>query len=211
MSKLFQMIFISVLISENLIFAKDKGIYGELFEIAEKDLLEEIQEKLSNLEKTGKLLESQEEIQKRITKNISEPKAISGIIHTKKARTFEFDPTIEVTVDLKDHKGKIFAKKGDKHNPCDHASFSKTLLFIDGESKKHIAWLKKKMKDCKNVKIILIAGSPLKLSEELGIPIYFDQSGAITKKLEIKQVPAMVFQETGNKVLTIREEIVDED
>ena len=67
------------------------------------------------------------------------------------------------------------------------------------------------MKDCKNVKIILIAGSPLKLSEELGIPIYFDQYGLITKKLRIKQVPAMVFQETGNKVLTIREEVVDED
>lgn len=211
MKKLFQMFFISLLFLNNSIFAKDKGVYGELFEIAEKDLLEEVQEKFKTLEKSGKLFDHQKEIQKRITKSIREPEAISGIIHTKKARTFEFDPTIEVTLDLKDHKGKIFAKKGNKYNPCDHAKFSKTLIFLDGESEKHIAWLKKKTKDYKNVKIILIAGSPLKLYEELGIPIYFDQYGLITKKLGIKQVPALVFQEESKKVFTIREEVCNED
>ena len=83
------------------------------------------------------------------------------IIHTKTERTFEFDPTIELMVDLTDQQGWVFAKKSTKYNPCDYATFSKTLLFIDGECKERIVWLKNRLKSLKNVQIILIAGRPI--------------------------------------------------
>ena len=52
-------------------------------------------------------------------------------------------------------------------------------------------------------KVVLVKGSPAKLEEQLGVNVYFDQSGQITKQLGIKQVPATVAQE--GKILKIME------
>lgn len=190
-------------------FGKDKGVYGELFEIEEEDLLEQVMSKLKKLEENGELKGIQEGIQKRIVKNIEEPRDIDGIIKTKEARIFEFDPTIEVTENLKDQKGRIFAKKGDKYNALNYITYSKTLLFIDGNDEEQIEWAKLKLLKHKNVKIILVKGKPLKLQERLKRPIYFDQYGIITKRMGIKQAPARVWQEEGKKVLTVSEELAN--
>lgn len=211
MTKLFKITSSAFLFLANLCFSRDMGVYGEVFEIAETDFIDAIQSKLQALEKNGDLLKSQREIQKRIIENAQKPRAVSDIIHTKTERIFEYDPTIELTVNLTDHQGKVFAKKGTKYNPCDYATFSKTLLFIDGECQWHINWLKSRLKSLKNVQIILVAGRPISLSEQLDMPVYFDQYGTITRKLGIKQVPALVFQKPGKRVLTIREEKIDEN
>jgi conjugal transfer pilus assembly protein TraW len=188
------------------VFAEDKGCFGEVFEIAETDLIEEIQGKLLKLQQSGELEIIQKKIQREVVKRIEEPMAVEGIIHTQKERTFEFDPTIEVTMDLKDYKGKVFAKKGDRYNPLDYVNLTKPLLFIDGNEESHIEWAKLKLSKQKYAKIILVSGNPLKLQKLLRTSIYFDQYGLITKKLGIKQVPAIVFQETRKRMLTIKEE-----
>ncbi len=204
-----KIILISVLLFNLYSLGKDKGVYGELFEIEEKDLLEHVTSRLKDLEGNGELKGIQDGIQKRIMKNIEEPRDIDGIIKTKEARVFEFDPTIEVTEDLKDRKGRIFAKKGDKYNALNYITYSKTLLFIDGNDEEQIEWAKLKLLKHKNVKIILVKGKPLKLQERLKRPIYFDQYGIITKRMGIKQAPARVWQEEGKKVLTVSEELAN--
>ena len=196
--------------------AKDYGVFGKVFDIAETDLIEQIKERLQNLEKTGTLKDIQREIQRGIVKNIKTPKPIANIVKTEHPRTFEFDPTIELTVDLKDHKGKVFAKKGTKYNPLEMISFRKPLLFVDGDDANQVKWAMSKMDKFKLSKITLVKGSPLELEERLGIPIYFDQYGTLTKRIGIKQVPAIVLQEEGKKVLTVSEETakhleIDED
>lgn len=204
-----KIILISVLLFNLYSLGKDKGVYGELFEIEEKDLLEHVTSRLKDLEEKGELKWIQDGIQKRIMKNIEEPRDIDGIIKTKEARIFEFDPTIEVTENLKDQKGRIFAKKGDKYNALNYITYSKTLLFIDGNDEEQIEWAKLKLLKHKNVKIILVKGKPLKLQERLKRPIYFDQYGIITKRMGIKQAPARVWQEEGKKVLTVSEELAN--
>ena len=204
-----KIILISVLLFNLYSLGRDKGVYGELFEIEEKDLLEHVTSRLKDLEEKGELKWIQDGIQKRIMKNIEEPRDIDGIIKTKEARVFEFDPTIEVTEDLKDRKGRIFAKKGDKYNALNYITYSKTLLFIDGNDEEQIEWAKLKLLKHKNVKIILVKGKPLKLQERLKRPIYFDQYGIITKRMGIKQAPARVWQEEGKKVLTVSEELAN--
>lgn len=204
-----KIILISVLLFNLYSLGKDKGVYGELFEIEEKDLLEHVTLRLKDLEGNGELKGIQDGIQKRIMKNIEEPRDIDGIIKTKEARVFEFDPTIEVTENLKDQKGRIFAKKGDKYNALNYITYSKTLLFIDGNDEEQIEWAKLKLLKHKNVKIILVKGKPLKLQERLKRPIYFDQYGIITKRMGIKQAPARVWQEEGKKVLTVSEELAN--
>ena len=45
------------------------------------------------------------------------------------------------------------------------------------------------------VKPILVAGSYLALMQRWQLPVYFDQQGALTRKLGITHVPALVSQE----------------
>ena len=191
--------------------AKDYGVFGEVFDIAELDLIDQIKERLQNLERNGTLKDIQQEIQREVVKNVKTPKPLMNIRNTEHPRTFEFDPTIELTVDLKDHKGKVFAKKGTKYNPLDMISFRKPLLFIDGDDANQVKWAITKMDKFKLSKITLVKGSPLELQEKLGIPIYFDQYGTLTKRIGIKQVPAIVLQDDGKKVLTVKEESIEGD
>ena len=66
------------------------------------------------------------------------------------------------------------------------------LLFIDGDESIQLTWAFRMLKIHPLAKIIFVKGAPLKIMEEIGLTIYFDQHGGITKKLGITQVPAIV-------------------
>ena len=204
---LFLNIFLSfILLIENS-FAEDKGVFGAVFEIVEDDIVELIQGKLKRLHETGDLDSIKKKIQNEIVKGIREPDSIKGIGRTSTPRKFVFDPTIELNEDLKDNKGKIFAKAGSRYNPLDYINMTKPLIFIDGTDEDQVIWAKLKLIKHKYGKLILISGKPLKLQERLKRDVYFDQYGKITTKLGITQVPTIVYQEEGQKVLTVSEEI----
>jgi conjugal transfer pilus assembly protein TraW len=169
------------------------------------------------MQENGSLEAESNRIREKILSNVRTPQAVPGIKHTETERTFEYDPTIELTRDLSDHNGRnggdarLFARKGDRFNPLDVMSLSKPLLFIDGDDEKQVKWAIAKLKDesipgHSSAKIILVKGSPLELQKKLNRDIYFDQHGVITSKLGIQQVPAIVLQKEGEKVLTIIEE-----
>jgi conjugal transfer pilus assembly protein TraW len=180
---------------------KDLGNFGATFEIIEPNFLEQIYAQLNSLRDSKKLETAEKDIQKIMEEKIKNPRAVVGLQRTKISRIFQFDPTIEVTRDLKDHSGKVFAKKGERFNPLDHIQMTKVILFFDGDDENQIRWaISKPQSKC----LILVRGSPLELQKRFDQPIYFDQHGAITSKLGIKQVPAMARQE--KKFLVITEE-----
>ena len=57
--------------------------------------------------------------------------------------------------------------------------------------------------NAERVKIILVNGAPLKLSNQYKRRFYFDQHGLLIKKFGIKQIPARVSQK--NHSLQIEE------
>lgn len=188
---------------------RDLGTFGETFEIEERDLLETIAQKLKKMEASGELERYKAEAQRRVTDMIYRPQDVKGITHTQRTREYIFDPTIVVTRDLVDHRGRVFAHKGDRFNPLEKVIFSKKLLFIDGDSEEQIQWAHLKISENPFVKIILVKGAPLDLQQRFCQEVFFDQFGVITTKLGIKHVPAMVFQKEGANVLTIIEEIAE--
>ena len=191
--------------------AEDLGIFGETFEIQEKDLLEQILFKLRTLQESGQFEREKEKVVRRVKDMILHPTKVEGIDHSQKTREYKFDPTITVKRDLYNHRKLIFAKKGEKFNPLDRLSLTKSLLFIDGEEEKQIQWALRKVEANERSKIILINGYPFNLQEKLRRDIFFDQHGILIKKLGIQHVPAIVFQKAGEKVLTIIEEELGED
>lgn len=187
--------------------AKDLGTYGEMFPILETNLVEVIKSKLAKLEQEGSLKAYQAQVQSKVESKLKRPTAVLSVTHTIKPKTFTFNPSITVTSDLKDHKGQLFHKKGEVVNPLHYRAMTKPLLFIDGDESKHIDWALFTLKKHPLAKIILVKGEPIRLMEELGITIYFDQFGKITQKLGISQVPAIVTQD--NNLLKIEEVLPD--
>lgn len=172
--------------------SKDLGCHGTLFKIQEESLLEVIKSRLLKMQENGSLETYQKQLAEHAKKKALTPDPVKGIQHTKLPRTFYYDPTITLPQDLKDHEGRIFARKGDTANPLKIIPLTKEMLFIDGDNEDQIKWA---LHHPLNSKIILTQGRPLHLEEVHGRRFYFDQLGLLTKKLGIKQVPAKVSQE----------------
>lgn len=187
----------------------DYGIVGEVFPIQEKNLVDVIQAKLLKLQADGKLESYNQQVQAKVKSQIERPTPVAGIVHTITPRTFTYDPSITVTTDLKDSHGTVFHHKGEQVNPLEYRSMTKQLLFIDGDESIQLTWAFRMLKIHPLAKIIFVKGAPMKIMKEIGLTVFFDQHGKITKKLGITQVPAIVIQE--EKHLKIEEVKADAD
>lgn len=203
----------------NALHAKCFGTHGVIFPIEEQDPIATIQQKLKVMEDSGELERRNLELQKKARTSVERPKPVEGITKATKGRVFYYDPTYVVQADFKDHQGTCFAKKGTRINPLETVALSTNLIFFDGDDEEQLTWVKGHLATSrvtpppgqpadslaaqnsheKPIKLILVKGAPLKLSEELNFPVYFDQSGILTQKLGIKHVPALVSQD-GKKL-----------
>lgn len=173
--------------------ARDFGVHGKVGPIEEVDPLQIIHQKLKAIEERGELERHNLELQKKTRTSIERPKPVEGISKTTQTRVFYYDPTYLVQEDIKDHQGRVIHAKGTRINPLETVSLSQDLLFFDGDDADQVTFAKEKLKESP-LKLILTKGAPLELSEVLGIPVYFDQAGLLTKKLGIRHVPALVTQ-----------------
>ncbi len=176
------------------LLAKDFGTQGVIYRIEEEDPIVLIQRKLKSMEENGELERRNRELQQKTKIAIERPKPVKGLTKTLHSRVFYYDPTYRVLEDIQDHKGQLIHQKGTKINPLETVSLSQILLFFDGDDLDQVDFAKKNLKE-NSVKLILVKGAPLTLSEQWGIPVYFDQEGFLIKKLGIKHVPALVQQE----------------
>jgi conjugal transfer pilus assembly protein TraW len=173
--------------------ARDFGIHGKIAPIDEHDPIVLIQSKLKAMEENGEFKRHNLELQKKTRAAIERPKPVEGLSKATKGRVFYYDPTYVVQEDIKDHQGLIIHPKGTRINPLETVSLYQGLLFFDGDDEEQVAFAKEKLKDTP-LRLILTKGAPLALSEEFKIPVYFDQSGLLAKKLRIHHVPALVTQ-----------------
>jgi conjugal transfer pilus assembly protein TraW len=190
----------------NVYKCTDLGTFGETFPIQEKNLLEVIKAKLQKLFESGQLDDHQKIISKKAKEQLNRPPAVKNLQKTIKPRSFTHDPSITVPYDLKDHEGKAFQAKGTKVNPLDTHEFKYPFLFVDGDDSSQVSWAIQQFQAAEaslKPKIILVQGAPINLSKKLDLPIYFDQSGVLVKKLGISQVPVRVSQK--EKALIIEE------
>lgn len=184
--------------------AKDLGTYGPVFEISEKNLLDQIMEKLQEAQSSGAMEALQKDIQNKMTQRFYYSLKRDEAPRATNYKSWTYDPSVMVSEDLKDHRGKVFAKKGTRINPLDQVSFGEDMILINGEDPEQVEWAQSQVG-----KIILVRGQPIKLEEKILKPIYFDQQGVLRKKFNLQVFPVRISQKNQNEKFLFIEEIVD--
>ena len=200
------MVILILLLLLNNLQAKDFGVEGKTFSIQEEDAVVMFERKARDFVQTSKWELFKQKFIKRVKKRINRPVSVAGITKAAQTRIFYYDPSITVPYDLKDQLGNVFQRAGTTVNPLQISPFKEHMIFIDGDDDSQVAWLKEiYLSDSKRkqmAKVVLVNGSPFELMELLSHKIYFDQQGLITKKLRIKHVPAVVYQEGDRLQIT---------
>ena len=171
--------------------AADLGVRGATWPVAEPDLLEQIEERLSGMRRSGELARIEREAQTRARSRLEEPEPVPGIAPAREARSRMFDPAITVQRDIRLPDGTLIAASGTRVNPLARHSLTRDLLFVDGRREAEIAWA---LEHARPAKIVLLAGRPLELARTHGRGFFFDQGGRLAARFGIAATPALVEQ-----------------
>lgn len=176
--------------------AEDLGRFGPVYDIAEKDWLKHIEERLKAMEKSGELQRMIEDKQKRMRAAVESPPAVEAVKSTSKPRTFYYDPSVTLDYNITGPDGAIIVPAGTTANPLEVMTWPGKMLFIDAREPRQVAYAEQlRERDGNLIKIILVGGSPAELMRSWKARVYYDQAGALTKRLGITQVPAVVAQQ----------------
>ncbi|EFI5800644.1 TPA: type-F conjugative transfer system protein TraW [Escherichia coli] len=181
-----------LLVLPGMVQAKNLGTWGEMYPIAEQDMLTTIQTRLKAMEASGELAREQEAFRQRVIENTLRPRPVEGLTLAQENTTHYIDPSFTVSEELKDHRGQIFARKGQVINPLDTVPFTETLYFIDGDNPQQLAWMKQQKPPTLQYRVILVNGDIRETTRALDTRIYFDQDGTLSRKFKLKTIPARV-------------------
>jgi len=176
--------------------AMDLGVIGPTYEISEPHLLQMIEQRLREKERSGELGRLEAEARKRGIATVKNPPPVTGLRATDAVRTFYFDPSFTLDRNLLGPQGELLFAAGTRKNPLEVVSLSRHLLFFDARDPRQVGRARQLIALYQGrVKPILVGGSYLDLMQSWHLPVYYDQQGLLTRRLGITQVPALVSQE----------------
>ena len=180
----------------SVVHATDLGTLGPTYGIAEPHLLNFIEQRLRDKERSGELQRLMQEAQTRGIESVQRPAPVPGLRPTETARTFYVDPSFTLDRNVVDAQGRLLFAAGTRKNPLDVVSLSKHLLFFDARDPRQVARARELLtRYGGKLKPILTGGSYLDLMKAWRVAVYFDQQGTLTRHFGIRQVPAIVSQE----------------
>ena len=179
--------------------AKDLGVRGATWPVAEPDLLVEIETRLLDMQRSGELARLEDEARERARRRLEEPEPVPGIAPATEERSRPFDPAIVVARDIRTEDGALIATAGTRINPLERLPLTRDLIFIDGRREAEIAWA---LAHDRPAKIVLLAGRPLDLMRRHRRPIFFDSGGRLAARFGIAATPTLVEQDGSRLRLT---------
>lgn len=196
-------------ISPRSTHAEDLGSYGHQWNIEEEDGVQQMIDKLKKMKEDGTLDKIQKQYQQDFIDRMNNPTPIAGISKATKARTYTVDPSITVQEPIRNEEGAVMVAPGTRINPLDFTKWSKSVVLIDARDEDQVDFVRQRLIDHPNDKIILVGGSFIKLMKELKVRVYYDLGGAFTKRFNLTKVPAVVSQ--AGKVLHVQELVLGQE
>lgn len=189
----------------SVLLARDLGVVGPVYPIAEQDMLQTIEQRLEALAESGELARIEDDAKTRYRAYVERPEGVQ-LPRATKNRTYYVDPSLTVPYDIKDHEGRIIHPAGTTVNPLDYITLSKQLLFFDGDDPGQVEWARSMIDgDPLHIKPILTNGPVLALMKKWQVRLYFDQRGQLVERFHIQRVPALVANDGSRlKVMELR-------
>ncbi len=172
--------------------AKDLGVRGATWPVAEPDLLLEIEARLAELQRSGELARLEDEARTRARRSLQEPETVPGIAPAREQFSRLFDPSIAVAQDIRAPDGTLIAATGTRVNPLERLPLTRDLIFIDGRRAAEIAWA---LAHDRPAKIVLLAGRPLDLMRRHRRPFFFDTGGRLAARFGVAATPTLIEQD----------------
>ena len=171
--------------------AKDLGVRGATWPVAEPDLLAEIEARLVEMQRSGELARLETQARERARTKLEEPDPVPGIAPAREEHSRLFDPAITVERDIRTPDGTLIAAAGTRVNPLDRTVLARDLLFVDGRREAEVAWA---LAHDRPAKIVLLAGRPLDLMRRHRRPFFFDIGGRLAARFGLRLTPVLVEQ-----------------
>ncbi|OQW70899.1 MAG: type-F conjugative transfer system protein TraW [Proteobacteria bacterium ST_bin13] len=195
----------ALIMSPARIEARDYGQTGQAFPIIETDLLSTIEARLKRAEATGELARTNEMFARRVEAKVRRPTPVAGLSPATETRDWTYDPTVQLEHDIRDQKGNLIGRAGQRINPLDFVAIRQALVFVDGDDADQITWATSRYTDL-NAKIIFVSGSPIEEMTNRKRRFYFDQEGKLTSRFGIEHTPAIVQQ--NGRVMRVSEQVL---
>lgn len=182
--------------------AKDYGTHGPVWEIAEPNLLEVIQARLSAMDESGEINAMRDEMQETTRAYVNRPRPVLGLLPAEEPRSYEVDLSITLERDLMDHRGQVFARAGTRINPLDYSHYNQRIVVFDGDDPDQVAFALSEGNELDTL-LVLTNGAPLELMRAHGRRFFFDQDGQITSRFQITRLPSVITR--SNRVMVVEE------
>lgn len=180
------------------LLAKDFGQRGQVYPIIETNFLDYIYQRLKTYQNTGKLAELKIMMQEKVEQTVIRPRGIN-LMSAVKVRIRNYDPSLTLDKDIRNHEGRLIASKGTVVNPLSYVALSKQLIFINADRPSELEFAKTKLKDNFNNKIILVNGNVKEANQVIGAPVYFDQAARLINRFGLEYTPTVV-EQNGDKL-----------
>ena len=181
------------------VFAKDLGVRGATWAIAEPDLFAEIESRLLEMQRFGELARFEAEARERARRKLEGPEPVPGIAAATRERSRLFDPAITVERDIRTPDETLITAAGTRVNPLERVGLMRDLLFVDGRRAAEVAWA---LAHEDPAKIVLLAGRPLDLMRRHRRAFFFDSGGTLAARFGIAATPSLVTQEGARLRIT---------
>ncbi len=185
---------------------KHFGTQGAVRPVIERNLLEEIELRLSRID-------FEEKKKQAVAKFWSKQKFIQ-LPRAQKDEAWMIDPTVKVTQDIVNPKGEVLARKGDIVNPLDTVPALNTYILFNARDIKQLEWAYAQKASGKLVGTVMFLSSELDaekgwdhlsaLREQFRQEIYMLPKEMV-ERFNITGLPAIVSTDLERKMLKIQQ------
>ena len=173
--------------------ARDLGTLGATYSIAERDALEEIEERARQVD-WGKLFDREKSEQKIKS---YKPKDLALLPRADRDSVRSVDISYRLEFDIPDGRGGILYPRGFSFNPLDYIVYPRTIVVINGTDREQVEWFKGSSYAGKLTTVLWITdGSYFDLSVELGRAVFY-ANAMIVNRFDLRAVPCVIAQK-GN-------------
>ena len=167
--------------------ARVLGTFGVTYPIAERDALEEIQER-------ARQVDWQKVLDRRKLESYQGPPDRGTLPRAKRERTFAVDLTYTMELDLPDGKGGILYPKGYTFNPLEYVVYPKSIVVINGNDPEQLQWfVTSEYATRLNVTLLLTEGRHTVVAKRLKRPLFYADR-KIIERFRLKAVPSIIRQ-----------------